>query len=185
MRVMPLYRAQRLHTSAEQARRYHLYDSADQLLLVADQGSPWLPEDTRRSVRLARPDGVQVASLDFPTAAPKPGKGAAHALMVEHAVYALITVTREPHDGEAAAPRHVIEIEGNRWIGERPEGVDEDALLLALYDSGPDAADPSAPFGALRASVIEPYDIEAQLPPADLKYPGLLALALIYLVDAG
>jgi hypothetical protein len=180
---MPSYKAQRLHTSADQARRYHLYDSADQLILVADQGSPWLPEDTRRQVRLARPDGVQVASLDFPTAPLKPGKGAAHALMVEHAVYALITVAREPYDDGEATTRHVIEVEGQRWIGERPEPADE--TLLALYDGGPDAADSSAALGTLRTSVIEPYDLEVQVPASDLKYPGLLALALVYLVDAG
>ena len=37
------YRVRRLHAPGDAARRYHLFDRADQLLLVADQGSAWLP----------------------------------------------------------------------------------------------------------------------------------------------
>ena len=41
MPVMISYRVRRLHAAGEMARRYHLFDRADQLLLVADQGSAW------------------------------------------------------------------------------------------------------------------------------------------------
>ena len=46
-----------MHAPGEAARRYHLFDRADQLLLVADQGSAWLPNEATPQVRFARPDG--------------------------------------------------------------------------------------------------------------------------------
>lgn len=186
---MPLYKALRLHTGADQARRYHLFDAADQLVLVADQGSPWLPDDTRRQVRLARPDGLKVATLDFPTSPARPGKGQPHALMVEHAVYALITTMIDEYDDQPER-RLVVEVEGNRWVGLRPDAAD-DRLLLGLYDSEttgtdfnlPDESDPMAPIGQVRRAVLETYDLEVLLPSATLAHAGLLAASLVFLVD--
>ena len=61
MQPMISYRVRRLHAPGEMARRYHLFDRADQLLLVADQRSAWLPADQPPGVRFARSDGERVA----------------------------------------------------------------------------------------------------------------------------
>ena len=50
----------RLAAESDATRQYHLFDGAGTLVLVADQGSPWLTEN-RYHVRFARPDGQPVA----------------------------------------------------------------------------------------------------------------------------
>ena len=138
---MVSYRVRRLPADDEPTRRYHLYDRADQLLLVADQGSAWLPADQPPQVRFARPDGERVASMDLPRHDERrPDKKQNYAVIYEHAVYALITAT-ETHNGSTGPlspgpgpfTQLMIEVEGNRWPALRWPG--EEGPLLTLYDA--------------------------------------------------
>ncbi len=197
------YRVRRLHAADEPTRRYHLFDRADQLLLVADQASPWLPADTPPHVRFARPDGERMASMDLPRAGDRrPEKQQNYAIIYEHAVYALITAPVRPSSVGAAGPlpphgqamvwpfgRLMIEVEGHRWLALRwrePMGP-----LLVIYDAAAaglsltvdrDSADLPEPIGLLEAGAGD-YDFELTLPAGRLEHGPLLGLALVFLVD--
>lgn len=197
---MASYRVRRLPAGEEAGRRYHLFDRGDQLLLVADQGSAWLPTDQQPQVRFARADGDRVAVMDLPRPSDRRADGKQnYAVIYEHAVYALLT-TMDLSSGTAsvAAPpadgsfdRIVIEVEGNRWLGLCWMG-DEDGPLMVLYDAGaadlspsldPEAADLPEPIGLLEAGTGE-YDFDLTLPAGRLAQAPLLGLALAYLVDS-
>lgn len=197
---MVSFRIRRLPDSDEHGRRYHLFDRADQLLLVADQGSPWLPAGDGAQVRFARPDGERVASMDLPSlAGHKPDKKLNYAIIYEHAVYALLTaMDLSSGTGSlaqaAAAPgkfdRLVIEVEGHKWLGLCWTGGEEGPLIV-LYDAGatglsasidPESADLPEPIGLLEVGTGE-YDFDLTLPAGRLSQSPLLGLALVYLVD--
>ena len=193
------YRVRRLHAPGEMARRYHLFDRADQLLLVADQGSAWLPADQPPHVRFARPDGERVASLDLPRPTDRrPEKQHNYAVIYEHAVYALITAPARPPSG-ATGPltsssgivwpftRLMIEVEGHRWLGLRWR--EEAGPLLVLYDAAGlslaverDSSDLPEPLGLLEVGAGD-YDFDLALPAGRLEQGPLLGLALVFLVD--
>ena len=197
------YRVRRLHAPGDAARRYHLFDRADQLLLVADQGSAWLPADQPPHVRFARPDGERVASLDLPRPTDRrPEKQHNYAVIYEHAVYALITAPIRPPSGVLGPPpgssgivwpfsRLMIEVEGHRWLGLRwPE---ETGPLLGLYDAATaglslsverDSSDLPEPLGLLEVGAGD-YDFDLTLPAGRLEQGPLLGLALVFLVDQG
>lgn len=196
---MVSYRIRRLHTADEAARRYHLFDRADQLLLVADQGSSWLPPNETPQVRYARPDGERVATMDLP----RPDERRAdrkqnYAVIYEHAVYALITAMdlSSGTGSLAASPtpfsfdRLVIEVEGSKWLGLRWSEAD-DGPLLVLYDAAasdlptgvdPESADLPEPIGLLEVGAGE-YDFDLTLPAGRLAQGSLLGLALVFLID--
>ena len=193
------YRVRRLHAPGDAARRYHLFDRADQLLLVADQGSAWLPADQPPHVRFARPDGERVASLDLPRPTDRrPEKQHNYAVIYEHAVYALITAPARPPSG-ATGPltsssgivwpftRLMIEVEGHRWLGLRWR--EEAGPLLVLYDAAGlslaverDSSDLPEPLGLLEVGAGD-YDFDLTLPAGRLEQGPLLGLALVFLVD--
>jgi hypothetical protein len=196
---MVSYRVRRLPLEDETARRYHLYDRADQLLLVADHASPWLPAADAPQVRFARPDGERVASMDLPRPDDRRAdKKQNYAIIYEHAVYALLTAMDLSSGtgslAQAAAPtkfdRLVIEVEGHKWLGLCWTGG-EDGPLLILYDAGatglsssvdPESADLPEPIGLLEVGTGE-YDFDLTLPAGRLAQGPLLGLALVYLVD--
>ena len=194
------YRVRRLHAPGDAARRYHLFDRADQLLLVADQGSAWLPADQPPQVRFARPDGERVASMDLPRPTDRrPEKQHNYAVIYEHAVYALITAPARPPSG-ATGPltsssgivwpftRLMIEVEGHRWLGLRWR--EEAGPLLVLYDAAAglslaverDSSDLPEPLGLLEVGAGD-YDFDLTLPAGRLEQGPLLGLALVFLVD--
>ena len=193
------YRVRRLHAPGEMARRYHLFDRADQLLLVADEGSAWLPADQPPHVRFARPDGERVASMDLPRPTDRrPEKQHNYAVIYEHAVYALITAPIRPPSG-ATGPltgssgivwpfsRLMIEVEGHRWLGLRWR--EEAGPLLVLYDAAGlslaverDSSDLPEPLGLLEVGAGD-YDFDLTLPAGRLEQGPLLGLALVFLVD--
>lgn len=197
---MVSYRIQRLPAGDVPGQRYHLFDRDDQLLLVADQGSAWLPAGDGAQVRFARPDGVRVATMDLPALADhRPDKKLNYAVIFEHAVYALFTVM-DLSSGTGslaqatAAPgkfdRLVVEVEGHKWLGLCWTGG-EDGPLLILYDAGatglsssvdPESADLPEPIGLLEVGAGD-YDFDLTLPTGRLAQAPLLGLALVYLVD--
>lgn len=194
------YRIRRLPSADESATRYHLFDRADQLLLVADQGSAWLPRDEPLQVRFARPDGERVASMDLPRPDERrPDKKQNYAVIYEHAVYALLTtMDLSSSTGSLLVPpaapfpfdRLVIEVEGNKWLALRWTG--DDGPLLILYDAAasglpasvdPEAADLPEPIGLLEVGTGD-YDFDLTLPAGRLVQGPLLGLALVFLVDS-
>lgn len=195
------YRIRRLPGDGDSARRYHLFDRADRLLLVADEGSEWLPADDGPQVRFARPDGERVATMDLPRPADRRAdKKQDFAIIYEHAVYALITAMDLSSStgslSRAAAvgtfDRLVIEVEGNKWLGLCWTGQ-EDGPLLVLYDAeagglattvDPESTDLPAPIGLLEAGAGD-YDFDLTLPAGQPKQGPLLGLALVFLVDGG
>lgn len=197
---MVSYRVRRLPAADESARRYHLFDRADQLLLVADRGSAWLSPDEPLHVRFARPDGERVASMDLPRPDERrPDRKQNYAIIYEHAVYALITAMDLSSGSNPlalpVAPRSfdrlVIEVEGNKWLALRR--TEDDGPLLVLYDTDaaglsplidPEAADLPEPIGLLEVGTGD-YDFDLTLPAGRLEQGPLLGLALVYLVDSG
>jgi hypothetical protein len=194
---MVSYRVRRLHKADEQARHYHLFDGTDQLLLVADQGSAWLPTGDPPQVRFARPDGERTASMDLPRPGIRPDRKQNYAVIYEHAVYALITAMDLSSGTAPLAPpatlRHfdrlVIEVEGNRWLALR--WTEHEGPLLILYDMAatglsahvdPEAADLPEPIGLIEIGTGD-FDFDLTLPSGRLAQGPLLGLALVYLLD--
>ena len=190
-----------MHAAGEMARRYHLFDRADQLLLVADQGSAWLPADQPPGVRFARADGERVASMDLPRPTDRrPERQHNYAIIHEHAVYALITTPVRPPSG-ATGPltsssgivwpfmRLMLEVEGHRWLGLRWR--EEAGPLLVLYDAAAaglslaverDSSDLPEPLGLLEVGAGD-YDFDLTLPAGRLEQGALVGLALVFLID--
>ncbi len=190
-----------MHAPGEMARRYQLFDRADQLLLVADQGSAWLPADQPPGVRFARADGERVASMDLPRPTDRrPERQHNYAIIHEHAVYALITTPVRPPSG-ATGPltsssgivwpfmRLMLEVEGHRWLGLRWR--EEAGPLLVLYDAAAaglslaverDSSDLPEPLGLLEVGAGD-YDFDLTLPAGRLEQGALVGLALVFLID--
>ncbi len=192
---MVSYRVRRIHQADDQGRRYHLFDATDQLLLVADQGSAWLPPGEPPQARFARPDGERVASMDLPRLDERrPDRKQNYAVIYEHAVYALITALDLSSSTAAltAQPkfdRLVIEVEGNRWLGLR--WTEHEGPLLVLYDMAatglsaqvdPEATTLPEPLGLIEIGTGD-YHFDLTLPSGRLIQSPLLGLALVFLVD--
>jgi hypothetical protein len=169
-------------------RRYHLFDDQEQLLLVADYNSPWLANEPAPAVRLARPDGDLVATMDMTNARPsanQPDRGGSYAIIYDYAVYAIIT--QIAHD-DALKSLYLIEVEGERWLALTQN---EDPWRYALYDRAPARLDsrrvPEAsrlaePVGFVRRGSAV-YDYTVELPAGSLRRPKMLSLALVFLID--
>jgi hypothetical protein len=189
---MVSYKVRRLHAEGDRDRRYHLFDRADQLLLVAEQGSAWSPPEQVRQVRFARPNGDLIATMDLPqTSDRRPNKGQDYAVIFEHAVYALISApVPGKNQTEVLFDRLVIEVEGNRWLALCwPGGLE---ALMVIYDAEAsglsthiqhDSADLPEPIGLVEAG--SDYDFHLTLPAGRLVQGPLLGLALVFLVDGG
>lgn len=187
---MVSYKVRRLHADGDRDRRYHLFDRADQLLLVADQGSAWLPPEQGRQVRFARANGDLVATMDLPRPDDRrPARGQDYAVIFEHAVYALLTApAMAKPSAESAFDRLVIEVEGNRWLALCWPGGRE--ALMVLYDVDaaglsthidPDSADLPEPIGLVERGGHQDFDLT--LPAGRLGQGALLGLALVFLID--
>jgi hypothetical protein len=183
-----IFKVKRLHDATDPGRRYHLFDEAHHLLLVADQGSPWLPEEPQGRVRFARPSGEQVATLDLPRlGSASPGKKASHAIIFNHAVYAIFNeLAADPH----RPPDYLLEVEGNRWLVTREE--QESLNSLNIYDQFPAdlekfvETEDMEPIGSVRPAGGDPggYDFTISLPPEHLSQTPLIALALVVIVES-
>lgn len=177
----------------DKGRRYHLYDEHDQLILVADHGSPWIPEEPTRHVVFARPNGDPIATLDLPerNGDGKRQKGTSYAVIHEHAVYAIIN-EHGPENGRKAKPNelpyYTVEVEGMRWLA-LPHT--DPHTLFALYEEvpsgvdvyGEQVAEELPPPVAAVHPVADGYDFVVEMPEERLQQSALLLLALIFLVD--
>jgi hypothetical protein len=184
-----IFKVKRLHDATDAGRRYHLFDEAHHLLLVADQGSPWLPEEPGGRVRFARPGGEQVATLDLPrvgSASAPPGKKVSYAIIFNHAVYAIFN---EQSADPNSPPDYLLEVEGSRWFVTREE-PDRPASLNIYNQSPTDAefypeTELPGPIGTIRpaADGVGDYDFTISLPEERLSQAALIALALVVIAD--
>ncbi len=188
---MLAYTAVRLPASGADGRRYQLFDSAGHLLLVADQGSPWLPDDPTHHVRFARPDGTAVASLDLPWLnAETPEAKRSFAIVYDDAVYALVSRSKRANADEDRLAVWLLEVEGQAWlmVQETLDSVPRISLFdevpgdLAIYGSPQDAGLPD-PIGVVSASGEEDGRFAITFPAGELEQAPLMALALTFLLD--
>lgn len=167
------------------ARLYHLYDKWDRLRFVADHGSPWLADNPRHYVRLARTDGHLVATLNLPWGdvnLAEKKRPLSYAVLVDHAVYAVFEV----YGGKR--PLIVLEVEESRWLV-APNPHDDG---FSLFDNAPSSfrlrtnqaeeiTEP--PVGRLLCHQGS-YDFVLELPnKRPLRRPAILSLALTVLLD--
>ncbi|MCA9929538.1 MAG: hypothetical protein KC419_13725 [Anaerolineales bacterium] len=182
----------RLSSEWPGAKLYHLYDKKGKLRVVADHGTPWLPVDPQQHVRFARPSGDLVATMDL-TWLPKQQRNGRHhvayAIIIDHAVYAILNKYWDGNDNQAA-PYFVLEAGEELWLAlDKPH---EDRHYT-LYDEVPSdlmiTSDPQQsqlpePIGYLYQGLGE-YDYNIVFPTEQLQHPALVSLALIFLIDYG
>ncbi len=160
--------------------------------MIADHGTPWLPDDPQQHVRFALPSGDTVATMDL-TWAPKPGRNGrqhiAYAIIVDHAVYAIINKYWNTKKANAQ-PYYVVEVAETLWLVLGKESDHQHFSLygevpsdLMIYDE-PHQAELPDPIGYLYAGLGE-YDFNIVMPTYQITYPALVSLALIFLVDNG
>jgi hypothetical protein len=172
-------------------RRYHLFNDQNELVLIADFGSPWLASEPRKQVRFAHSDGRLVATLEFPDDAFRRNEAArSYAIIFDYAVYALINEIRpSPGASGAADLSYTIEAGGNRWLL-LPHG--EQALAYALHrlprsfgrNLQPNADELPEPVGSIRRAEGG-FDYVASIPDEVIAQSALITLALIFLLDDG
>ena len=185
------YTAVRLPASGADGRRYQLFDSVGHLLLVADQGSPWLPDDPTHHVRFARPDGTSIAWLDLPWLnAETPEAKRSFAIVYDDAVYALVSRSKRANADEDRLAVWLLEVEGQAWlmVQEMLDGVPRISLFdevpgdLAIYGSPQDAGLPD-PIGVVSGSEEDDSRFAITFPAGELEQAPLMALALTFLLD--
>jgi hypothetical protein len=180
------YTVRRLSSGAGQPSNYHLLNRQDTVLIVADQ-SVAPDAEARRQVRLARPDGRLLATIELPLVDSSAGT-TDYAIIHDYAVYAILSVhSRATEDGAPAVPYFTLEVEGERWMA-LPEAQLEGCY--ALYDEVPRGlssvalADLDLPpaIGRLCAGAGD-YAYTVSLDEERLQQPELIVLALAYLID--
>jgi hypothetical protein len=151
--------------------------------------------DARKQVRFAQPDGRQITSLDLSLERKKDTKKdalhAAYPLVLEHAVYAILNeYLPSPAEGkQVELPYYILEVEGDLWLA---RGQRDAEPYYHLYDQIPAtmttflslaSTDLPEPFGAIHRVDLSDYDYIVDLDPSRLQHAGLIALALVFLVD--
>ncbi len=184
------FQIKRVFVEDEPTRCYHLYNQQEKLILVADHDTPWLPDNSHHQVRFARADGELVASLDLPWQADEANNGmmfTRHAIILNHAVYAIITVYWAS-DEMGRRPYLIIEVEDHRWFAmcRRPELFD-----FAIYDEVPanltivdELLEEELPpaVGFLRAAA-DGRQFDLSLPGNILQKTAVIALSILFLLD--
>ncbi|MCZ2114724.1 MAG: hypothetical protein LC131_12990 [Anaerolineae bacterium] len=197
---MVSYHAQRTPPiEGEEGRRYQLFKQPDRPLLLARRiDAPSATEPPQ--VRFSRANSARVATMDLPRPTDRrPDKKQRYAVIYEHAVYALITTMDLSGGTSPLFPRPpasnkfdrlVIEVEGHHWLGLCP-AAGQDGPPLTLYDMvaadlpatvDVESADLPEPIGFIEAGEGE-GDYDLTLPAGRLTQEGVVALALVYLVD--
>ena len=170
-------------------RRYHLFDNQGELELVADFGSPWLPNEPGKQVRFARSDGRLVATLDFPDDVfRRKGKEVdkSYAIIFDYAVYAIINELLL-ESAEQLAASFSVEAGGNQWLLV-PAGGQTNEFGLHRLPRGyghylqPASAELPEPASVIRREAAN-FDYTATVEHDALAQPGLVILALVFLLD--
>lgn len=191
MFLMLAYVVRRTSNEEDGPTLYHLFDESADLLFVAQSGQPD-PRDaapTYRHIYFRAADGRIVASLDLPRVDAARREGSPHYVLIhDDAVYALLTGAGPAGEDE---PFQLcsVEVEGKRWVGLRP--TRDNGVLLSLYE---DVASDLSIYGDLEGADLPDPVAVVETGPEDgvfgvkikkgkLIQPGLLALALVLLVD--
>ena len=192
MPLMLAYIVRRISNEGDGPTLYHLYDESGDLLFVAKPGIPDSLEETptHRHITFRKPDGTAVASLDLPwTDAARREGPPQYALIHDDAVYALLTGAGPAADSDSVR-LFGVEVEGKRWVGLRPSG--DNQPLLNFYEGVAsdlsiigdlEAADLPDPIAVLEAGDSD-NTFNVRVTRGRLIQPGLLALALVLLVDS-
>ena len=203
------YAVKRLNPGQGELPNYHLLDPRGTVLLVADQGVAG-PDD-RRQVRLARPDGKLLATIDLPeTGTLSANNMADYAVVHDYAVYAILSIHRRTagddasKDGEKNAVKNTtqgtahgakenghyltLEVEGEKWLvlhhPELPHCFaiyDEIPAGLQTYDNITELDLPPS-IGRI-CQTEDQHAFTANLDPYRLQQTGLVVLSLAYLLD--
>lgn len=196
------YAVKRLNPGQKESPSYHLLDPQGAAFMVADQNVASRP-DERRQVRLSRPDGRLLATIDLPEAgALSDDNEADYAIVHDYAVYAIISIHRRPASEEAGKDAEkntgknakenghylTLEVEGEKWLVlQHPEL----AHCFAIYDEIPAGLhtyetitelDLPPSIGRICHTEDE-YAFTANLDPYRLQQTGLVVLSLVYLLD--
>lgn len=169
---------------------YSLLDAQGSTLLKAEQVPGLGPED-RQQIRLARPGGRLMATIDLPQV-DVPGMEddarTDYAVIHDFAVYAIVSACRRPDAEVGSNAYYVLEVEGEAWTA-LPDA--EDATCYALYDDVPAGLDtydtlteldlPPCIGRVCRAD--EGRSLAITLSPQHLKHTDLVLLALGLLID--
>lgn len=186
------FAVRRLTPGTDSVPNYHLLDPDGNVLIVADQSAA-ADLDERRQVRLARPDGRLLATIELPLIENSNGaEGAAdYAIIHEYAVYAIFSVHRRPpaENGNQLATYFTLEVEGERWMVLPDPAMDH---CYAIYDQVPKGLFGYETHGDLDlppsighlCAVEDEWAYTVSLDPERLRETGLLVLALAYLVDS-
>ena len=187
------YRIKVSGASSEGGQRCQLFVGRERLSLVADFGAPWLDQE-RGKVRISRPSGDTIASLQFPGLAVTSKGGQSrisYALIYDDAVYAIFTKYPWPDpDNSAALPYFLIEAEEKRWLalGGRTNGRSS-PLKFTLCDNPPGDlqvyADPLDVCGADPVGEIDEAgkgEFNITLLDGRFRQPQLILLALVFLI---
>lgn len=186
------YTVQRKVSESGGVSSYLLLGANDTELLVADH-TEGPPPDSRRQIRLARPSGRLVATIDLPSPTrdgEEDDRKVDYAIIHEYAVYAIISVRHRPLPEEDAGVRNyfLIEVEGETWLVlPHPEQRD----CYAFYDEIPSGLhtyesltelDLPPEFGQACRQDGDGFLI-VSLNPRRLFRTDLVVLSLAYLID--
>lgn len=183
------YTVRRLTSGADQPPNYHLLDLQDTVLMVADQNVAPDTEE-RRQVRLARPDGRLLATIELPLL-DSAAETADYAIIHDYAVYAILSRhARLNEEGSPAAPHFTLEVEGERWLAlpdPKQDGCytlyDEAPRGLSSYGAPADLDLPPAVGNICHQEGDGDHAYVISLDDERLQQPELIALTLAYLID--
>lgn len=186
------YGVKRLKAESGEPPAYELVGSDGLSLLLADQTtSP--KEDVQRQMRLARPDGRLIATIDLPKVASTPDgdeKNADYAVIHDFAVYAILGMRQRPASDADDEERiyYTLEVEGEKWLALPHSDLPG---CYALYDE--------VPAGLHTYETLTELDLppsigqichdsnelayQVYLSPERLQHTGLIVLAMAYLID--
>lgn len=187
------YGIKRVRTDWPTARCYHVYDNRNRLILVADHGTPWLQPDPQQQVRFALPSGEPQASMDLTWMAKRSRNGRQHiayAIILDHAVFAIINKYWEEAADTGVLPYYVLEIADTLWLALAKPGADRHFAFydevpsdLMIYEQ-PQQSELPQPIGHIYHGLGH-YAYNVAMPVQQLRHPALVALAMAFLIDQG
>jgi hypothetical protein len=182
----------RLHQNEQdETRIYHVFNRDGGLRLVADYGSPWLPEESNRFVRFARPNGKTIATMDL-AATPMKTMGGRHsqdyAIVVDHAVYAIFSEYHVTDEDEHRL-YFVLRVGEKMWLALREEYGE---AYYTIYNHVPPSfisrsvepmfSDLPEPDGQIEKGMRQ-FDYAITWHEESFKHPATVTAALIFLID--
>ncbi len=171
---------------------YTLLDTNGATLLHSDQ-SQGPPPESRRQIRLMRPGGRLLATIDVPPASvDEEEQQRDYAVIHEYAVYAIVSVHYRQNVEDNGGPERyfVLEVEGETWLLlPHPEQeacyalYDEAPAGLHTYDTLTELDLPQHIGRFCRGEEGGDQTMTVQLDTVRLTHTSLVVLALALLID--